>query len=101
VAGAAVLVKQALQAQYPDKTPQELEALVKHLLMSTARPHVQAASSVYTSPRQQGAGLIDTKAALATGLYLTGADGYSSVTLGNVGDRFDFTVTLHNLTAQD
>ena len=101
VAGAAVLVKQALQAQYPDKTPQELEALVKHLLMSTARPHVQAASSVYTSPRQQGAGLIDTKAALTTGLYLTGADGYSSVTLGNVGDRFDFTVTLHNLTAQD
>ncbi|MGU8045105.1 S8 family serine peptidase [Streptococcus suis] len=101
VAGAAVLVKQYLQATYPTKSPQEIEALVKHLLMSTAKAHVNKESTAYTSPRQQGAGIIDTAAAISTGLYLTGEDGYSSITLGNVEDTFSFTVTLHNITNED
>ncbi|NQO33695.1 S8 family serine peptidase [Streptococcus suis] len=101
VAGAAVLVKQYLQATYPTKSPQEIEALVKHLLMSTAKAHVNKESTAYTSPRQQGAGIIDTAAAISTGLYLTGEDGYGSITLGNVEDTFSFTVTLHNITNED
>ncbi|NQP26429.1 S8 family serine peptidase [Streptococcus suis] len=101
VAGAAVLVKQYLQATYPTKSPQEIEALVKHLLMSTAKAHVNKETTAYTSPRQQGAGIIDTAAAISTGLYLTGEDGYASITLGNVEDTFSFTVTLHNITNED
>ncbi len=101
VAGAAVLVKQYLQATYPTKSPQEIEALVKHLLMSTAKAHVNKETTAYTSPRQQGAGIIDTVAAISTGLYLTGEDGYGSITLGNVEDTFSFTVTLHNITNED
>lgn len=101
VAGAAVLVKQYLQATYPTKSPQEIEALVKHLLMSTAKAHVNKETTAYTSPRQQGAGIIDTAAAISTGLYLTGEDGYGSITLGNVEDKFSFTVTLHNITNED
>lgn len=101
VAGAAVLVKQYLQATYPTKSPQEIEALVKHLLMSTAKAHVNKETTAYTSPRQQGAGIIDTAAAISTGLYLTGKDGYGSITLGNVEDTFSFTVTLHNITNED
>ncbi|MCL4935238.1 S8 family serine peptidase [Streptococcus suis] len=101
VAGAAVLVKQYLQATYPTKSPQEIEALVKHLLMSTAKAHVNKETTAYTSPRQQGAGIIDTAAAISTGLYLTGEDGYGSITLGNVEDTFSFTVTLHNITNED
>ncbi|CYU37391.1 S8 family serine peptidase [Streptococcus suis] len=101
VAGAAVLVKQYLQATYPTKSPQEIEALVKHLLMSTAKAHVNKETTAYTSPRQQGAGIIDTAAAISTGLYLTGDDGYGSITLGNVEDTFSFTVTLHNITNED
>ncbi|HEL2216212.1 TPA: S8 family serine peptidase [Streptococcus suis] len=101
VAGAAVLVKQYLQATYPTKSLQEIEALVKHLLMSTAKAHVNKESTAYTSPRQQGAGIIDTAAAISTGLYLTGEDGYGSITLGNVEDTFNFTVTLHNITNED
>ncbi|MEG3308079.1 S8 family serine peptidase [Streptococcus suis] len=101
VAGAAVLVKQYLQATYPTKSPQEIEALVKHLLMSTAKAHVNKETTAYTSPRQQGAGIIDTAAAISTGLYLTGEDGYGSITLGNVEDAFSFTVTLHNITNED
>ncbi|HEL1583222.1 TPA: S8 family serine peptidase [Streptococcus suis] len=101
VAGAAVLVKQYLQATYPTKSPQEIEALVKHLLMSTAKAHMNKETTAYTSPRQQGAGIIDTAAAISTGLYLTGEDGYGSITLGNVEDTFSFTVTLHNITNED
>ncbi|WP_421432996.1 S8 family serine peptidase [Streptococcus suis] len=101
VAGAALLVKQYLQATYPTKSPQEIEALVKHLLMSTAKAHVNKETTAYTSPRQQGAGIIDTAAAISTGLYLTGEDGYGSITLGNVEDTFSFTVTLHNITNED
>ncbi|HHG6294971.1 TPA: S8 family serine peptidase [Streptococcus suis] len=101
VAGAAVLVKQYLQATYPTKSPQEIEALVKHLLMSTAKAYVNKETTAYTSPRQQGAGIIDTAAAISTGLYLTGEDGYGSITLGNVEDTFSFTVTLHNITNED
>lgn len=101
VAGAAVLVKQYLQATYPTKSPQEIEALVKHLLMSTAKAHVNKETTAYTSPRQQGAGIIDTAAAISTGLYLTGEDGYGNITLGNVEDTFSFTVTLHNITNED
>ncbi|MDG3131904.1 S8 family serine peptidase [Streptococcus suis] len=101
VAGAAVLVKQYLQATYPTKSPQEIEALVKHLLMSTAKAHINKETGTYTSPRQQGAGIIDTAAAISTGLYLTGEEGYSSITLGNVEDTFSFTVTLHNITNED
>ncbi len=40
-------------------------------------------------------------AAISTGLYLTGEDGYGSITLGNVEDTFSFTVTLHNITNED
>ncbi|WP_155961987.1 S8 family serine peptidase [Streptococcus ruminantium] len=101
VAAAAALVKQYIQATYPTKTPQEVEALIKYLLMSTAKAHINKETKAYTSPRQQGAGIIDTAAAISTGLYLTGEDGYGSITLGNVGDRFNFTVTLHNITNED
>lgn len=96
VAGAAVLVKQYLLQAYPEKTPSQIENLVKLLLMSTAKPHTNAITKAITSPRQQGAGLIDTAAAISTGLYLTGSDGYGSLTLGNVNDQFNLTITIHN-----
>lgn len=101
VAGASVLLKQYLQSTYPTKSPQEIESLVKSLLMSTAKAHVNKVTGAYTSPRQQGAGIVDTAAAISTGLYLTGEDGYSSITLGNVKDTFSFKVTLHNITNED
>lgn len=101
VAGAVTLVKQYLLKTYPDKSPSEIEALVKHLMMSTAKAHLNEETNAYTSPRQQGAGILDTAAAISTGLYLTGSDNYGSISLGNVGDVVDFKVTLHNITNED
>ena len=66
--------------------------------MSTAKPHFNKQTGAYTSPRQQGAGVVDTMAATSTDLFVTGTNNYPSVTLGNVGDKFTFEVTIHNIS---
>lgn len=101
VAGVIALVKQYLKENFPEKSDEEVGYLVKALIMSTAKAHYDKEAQAYTSPRQQGAGLVDTASAVSTGLYVTGDDGYSSVTLGNVGDTFTFDVTIHNIGDQD
>ena len=69
--------------------------------MSTAKPHLNKETGAYTSVRQQGAGIVDTAAAVSTDLYVTNEDAYPSVTLGNVEDRFSFDVTVHNISDTD
>lgn len=101
VAGVAALVKQYLLKKYPDKSPAKISELVKALIMSTAKPHVNKETGTYTSPRQQGAGIVDTAAAVSTDLYVTGENNYPSVSLGNVKDEFTFDVTVHNLSDKD
>lgn len=101
VAGAAVLVKQYLKSNYPEKTNEEIETLVKNLLMSTAKAHFNSINGAYTSPRQQGAGLMDVAAAISTDLYVTGVDQYPSITLGNVEDIFEFEIEVHNIGNED
>lgn len=98
VAGVAALVKEYLVKNHPELTPEQVSATVKALIMSTAKPHVDKETGVYTSPRQQGAGVVDTAAAVSTDLYVTGENNYPSVTLGNVGDSFTFDVTVHNIS---
>ena len=101
VAGVAALVKEYLVKNHPELTPEQVSATVKALIMSTAKPHVNKETGAYTSPRQQGAGVVDTAAAVSTDLYVTGENNYPSVTLGNVGDSFTFDVTVHNISDTD
>ncbi|MBM7636121.1 S8 family serine peptidase [Streptococcus saliviloxodontae] len=101
VAGAIALVKEYLTKNYPELKGEELSETIKNLLMSTAKAHYDTNSKAYTSPRQQGAGLIDLAAATSTGLYVTGLNNDASLTLGDVKDQFEFDVTLHNITDQD
>ena len=100
VAGVAALVKEYLVKNHPELTPEQVSETVKALIMSTAKPHVNKETGAYTSPRQQGAGLL-TAAAVSTDLYVTGENNYPSVTLGNVGDSFTFDVTVHNISDTD
>lgn len=101
VAGVAALVKEYLLKHYPNLTPAQNSELVKALIMSTAKLHIDKETGAYTSPRQQGAGIVDTAAAVSTGLYVTGENQYPSVSLGNVEDSFTFDVTVHNITDTD
>ena len=98
VAGATALIKQALAERFPSKTAEELQKLVKHLLMSTASINVNKDNGVYISPRQQGAGLIDAYKAAYGDVYVTGTSDYGSVSLGNVGDKFDVKLLVHNIS---
>ena len=98
VAGATALIKQALAERFPSKTAEELQKLVKHLLMSTASINVNKDNGVYISPRQQGAGLIDAYKAAYGDVYVTGTNDYGSVSLGNVGDKFDVKLLIHNIS---
>jgi len=98
VAGATALIKQALAERFPSKTAEEIQKLVKHLLMSTASINVNKDNGVYISPRQQGAGLIDAYKAAYGDVYVTGTNDYGSVSLGNVGDKFDVKLLVHNIS---
>lgn len=100
VAGAISLMKQVFQERYPDLQGEELQKLIKHLLMSTAVPNYNNETKAFTSPRQQGAGVIDVSKAAFGDLYVTGDNDYGSISLGNVQDTFKFNVVLHNLSDQ-
>ena len=100
VAGAISLMKQVFQERYPDLQGEELQKLIKHLLVSTAIPNYNNETKAFTSPRQQGAGVIDVSKAAFGDLYVTGDNDYGSISLGNVQDTFKFNVVLHNLSDQ-
>lgn len=101
VAGALTLIKQVLNERFPNLSGDELQKLAKHLVMSTANPNFNGTTSAYTSPRRQGAGVLDAYKAAYGDLYVTGENDYGSVSLGNVADKFSFKVVLHNLSDKD
>lgn len=100
VAGAAALVKQRLQKTNPELKGAELVAAVKALLMNTAHPQTQQGYDTPVSPRRQGAGQIDVGAATQAPVYVTAADGTSSVSLRKVNESTNFELTFHNLSDQ-
>ncbi len=71
--------------------------LVKHLMMNTAKP-LNDANGIETSPRQQGAGFVDTNAAFSNNVIVS----YSkmpSVSLKEIPysvDESEFELTLYN-----
>ena len=100
IAGASLLIKQYLEQIKPDLPKDQVADLVKNIMMSNARVHVNPVTNVTTSPRQQGAGLLNLEAAVSSGLYVTGKDNYGRISLGNVTDNFSFEVTVHNLSQE-
>lgn len=100
-AGAIALIKQVLEQRFPNYSKEDLESLVQNLLMSTAKPAINPESNTYYSPRKQGAGLADVTNAAYGDLYLTTKDKKPSISLGNIDDKFEFEVTVHNLSNKD
>ncbi|HEP1422156.1 TPA: CXC chemokine-degrading serine protease SpyCEP [Streptococcus pyogenes] len=98
IAGASLLVKQYLEKTQPNLPKEKIADIVKNLLMSNAQIHVNPETKTTTSPRQQGAGLLNIDGAVTSGLYVTGKDNYGSISLGNITDTMTFDVTVHNLS---
>ncbi|MDD4292204.1 MAG: S8 family serine peptidase, partial [Clostridia bacterium] len=70
VSSATAVVLQYLKETYPEKTAGELRVMLQQLVMSTAEI-VFDADGLPVTPRQQGAGLIDLKAAIESDAILT------------------------------
>ena len=104
VSGLAASMYQYLEQKYPDKSKTEVYNLSESLLMSTATP-VPDGDDSYVSPRKQGAGEANLKAASSSPAYLSvsGADANKpKADLGDSADgTFSFTMTVHNLSDQE
>ena len=101
--GGAALVLQRIDSEFNSLTSLERYTLAKNLLMSTADPIVDkgpynaAYLKEYTSPRRQGAGVMDLLGATTSNAVVVEPNtGISKVDLNEIGDVTTFQVELQN-----
>ena len=102
MAGAAAVVKQYVNAAFPELSATQKQQLINQLVMSTAVP-VTDPDGVYYTPRKQGAGLAQIYNAIHTNAYLTveGCDRPKAELKDNENGTFSFTFTIHNISDSD
>lgn len=113
ISGAVALMNLRFRPEHemalPPLAQQEARSdLIKNLLMSTADPfvdHWEEGNPVYTSPRQQGAGVLNVKKAMQSYTTVTAKDGrtpgLSKVVLGDMpDDSLHFSLILNNYSHQ-
>lgn len=107
VAGGAALILQRVAQEFPTLSGQAKVEMVKNLLMSTAKPHIKKDGLLYpnfgienpTSPRKQGAGVMDLYAAATTPAIVTDAStGISKVALKEIGEVTNFRINITNFS---
>ncbi|MGN0312615.1 MAG: S8 family serine peptidase [Lachnospiraceae bacterium] len=111
MAGATALIRQYYQRKYPSMSKVELTKFINSMEMSTANPVIQdvgqtdgtaGTGTVYYSPRTQGAGLVNIKAAIDSGAYLTvkGQERPKAELGYNVDGTYSFETTIVNLDSK-
>ena len=100
VAGAVAVILQRIEKEYPGITEEAKQLLTKNLLMSSALPHKSLVNGLYSSPRQQGAGVLNLYNAIYAPAVLYGKNHVTSVNLGSIpkGGTADVNVTVENIT---
>ena len=100
VAGVTALVLQYIKLTFPNATESEVRQLCDALIMSTAETIIDKDTGLETSPRQQGAGLVNALGAVTAEAYLSVAG--SARPKAELGDsekgEFTFTFTVHNFS---
>lgn len=98
--GAAALMRQYIEENYQSDNP---AGFIENLIMTGAQKIWKNESEqILYSPRNQGAGLIDLKAAATTPVILLGADGKTKISLKDkLTDTFQIEFTAENLTDTD
>ena len=107
MAGISAIVLQRVQSDplFASMSARDKADVVQNLIMGTARPLTDAAqtSGALSSPRKQGAGLVDALAATPSSVYPTVAGAAEpsrpKADLGDGTTGWHFDVTLHNLGA--
>ncbi len=98
VAGSTAVLLQYIREKYPNATESEVRDLVYGLQMSTAVPIIDADTGYEASPRQQGAGLVNTYNAITAKAYLSvaGCDRPKAELGDSKEGKYEFTFTVHN-----
>ena len=97
ISGAMALIAQRLNESYPQTLlPAERLRMMKRLLLSTARPHEFGGQ--ITSPRKQGAGVLDLRGALSGQVLAYSGDHAISFFAGDVDSHLEIPVTLENIS---
>ncbi|WP_300411071.1 S8 family serine peptidase [Lagierella sp.] len=98
VAGGIAIVRSRVNRDFPSLTGFEKSRLIRNLVMSTAKPHKDLETEALTSPRWQGAGLMDLVGATNSEIVLYDANTKETkVNLGDVGESFDVSFVAKNL----
>lgn len=83
----------------------ERASLIENMLMSAAdiieQPENTDGEVVPYSPRVQGAGMVNTAAAMKTAAVFIGDSGKSKLSLGEIGGSFTLDFTVKNLTDEE
>ena len=100
--GAIALLNGYMEDKYPLIKGAEKASLMENLLMSSADIIFQdEEKTLPESPRRQGAGLADLKAAINLPVILKGDEGKSKLSLGDMlANDIELTFTAENLTNQ-
>lgn len=109
VAGGVALMAQKLEAEGFELSGMDKYNMIKNLLMCTAIPDVSKEPinakyvlNTFTSPRRQGAGVMNLHAAATTPVIVYNSDTHlSKVPLGEIGNIATFKVTLESIANYD
>jgi len=104
VAGATALIIQGLKEKGITLEGRELVEYVKKTVINTAEPLIEDTTeldeTIPYSPRRQGPGMIQTKAAIDNTVLALGDDGLATVALKEIGDTTTFNLTLSNVSSE-
>ena len=84
VAGGIAVVKEYVEKKFKNVSGTEKYQLIKNLLMSTAVPYTDKTTNAFTSPRSQGAGLMNLNRAVSSSVVAIGTNNISSINLRNI-----------------
>lgn len=98
--GVTALMNEYLKTNEINLTGSEKVQRIENMLMSTADIIYQS-DEVPTSPRAQGAGLVNVKNAMKTPVIIIGDNGKTKLSLKEITNTFDLEFTLQNLTETD
>lgn len=106
VAGATALIVQALKENGVELEGRELVEFVKNSIINTAEvlydtEMYDAEDGMPYSPRRQGSGMIQTKAAIDNRVLALGNDGKATISLKEIGNTTTFDITLTNYSDSD
>lgn len=97
VAGGTALVNERVSKDFPTVTGMNKYTLIKNLLLSTAIPHIDPTHNVPTSPRKQGAGVMNLSGATQTKVIAyDSTTGLAKINKKEVGNAYQLNATLKN-----